>query len=63
MGPLYDYRQLTSYIIEVNANNHYGWAYSKEMPDGDFKLLSEDECSDIGLLVNYANGRIAIFDI
>ena len=32
------------------------------MPDGDFEWLSEDECHDMGLLLNYADGRMAIFD-
>ena len=33
---LYDPRQLTSYIMEIDANNLYGWAMSQEMPNGDF---------------------------
>ena len=37
MGSLYDPTQLTSYIMEVDANNLYGWAMSQEMPDGDFE--------------------------
>ena len=36
MGSLYDPRQPTSYIMEVYANNLYGWAMSQEMPDGNF---------------------------
>ena len=32
------------------------------MPDGDFEWLSDDECRDMGLLLNYADGRMAIFD-
>ena len=35
---------------------------SQEMPDGDFEWLREDECRDMGLLLNYADGRIAIVD-
>ena len=35
---------------------------SQEMPDGDFEWLSQDECRDMGLLLNYADDRIAIFD-
>ena len=62
MGSLYDPRQPTSYIMEVDANNLYGWALSQEMPDGDFEWLSEDECRDMELLLNYADGRMAIFD-
>ena len=29
---------------------------------GDFEWPSQDECRDMGLLLNYANGRMAIFD-
>ena len=35
---------------------------SQKMPDGDFEWLSQDECRDMELLLNYADGRIAIFD-
>ena len=62
MGSLYDPRQLTSYIMKVDANNLYGWAMSQEMADGDFEWLSEDECRNMGQILNYADGRIAIFD-
>ena len=60
MGSLYDPRQPTSYIMEVDANNLDGWVLSQEMPDNDFEWLSENECHDIGLLLNYAGGRIVI---
>ena len=40
MGSLYDPRQPTSYIMEVDANNLYGWAMSQEMPDGYIEWLS-----------------------
>ena len=33
------------------------------MPDIHFKWLSEKECRDLALLLNYADGRMAIFDI
>ena len=36
---------------------------SQAMPDGDFEWLSQDELSDRRLLLNYADGRIAIKDI
>ena len=62
MGSLYDPRLPTSYIMEVDANNLYGWAMSQEMPDRDFEWLSVYECRDMGLLLNYADGRMAIFD-
>ena len=62
IGSLYDQRQPTSYIMEVDANNCYGWAMSQEMPNGDVEWLSQDECRDMGLFFNYADGRMAIFD-
>ena len=62
MGSLYDPRQPTSYIMKVNANNLYGWAMSQEMPDNDFEWLTHDECSDMKMVLNYADGRMAIFD-
>ena len=62
MGSLYDPRLPTSYIMEVDANNLSEWAMSQEMPDGDFEWLSQNECRDMGLLLNYADGRMAIFD-
>ena len=31
MGSLYDPRQPTSYIMEIDANNLYGWAMSQEI--------------------------------
>ena len=36
IGSLYDLQLSTSYTMEVDANNPYGWAMSQEMPDGDF---------------------------
>ena len=63
MGSLYNPTQPTSYIMEVDANNLYGWAMSQEMPDGDFEWVSQDECREIELLMNYAEDRIAIFDL
>ena len=33
------------------------------MPDGDFEWVSQDECREMELLMNYADGRIAIFDL
>ena len=62
MGSLYDPRQPISYIIEMDANNYYGWAMSQEMPDGDFEWVSDDECRNLEQLLNYADGRIAVFN-
>ena len=62
MGSLYDPRQPTSYIMEIDTNNLYAWNMSQKMPNGDFKFLSEEKCRDLGLLLNYEDGRMAIFD-
>ena len=62
MGLLYESRQPISYIMDVDANNLYGWAMSQKMPHIYFEWLSEDKCRDMGLLLNYADGRITIFD-
>ena len=62
MNSLYDPRLPTSYIIVVDADNLYGWAMSQKMPDGDFEWITQDECRDMGQLLKYADGRIAIFD-
>ena len=62
MGSLFDPQLPTSYIMEVDANNLYGWAMSQEMPDGDFEWVSDDECRNLEQLLNYADNRIAIFD-
>ena len=35
---------------------------SQEMHDGDFEWLSQDMCRDMGLLINYSDRRIAIFE-
>lgn len=60
---MYDPSQLTSYIIAIDANYLYGWAMSQEMADGDFEFVSQDECFEIKLLMNYADGAIAIFNL
>ena len=36
---------------------------SQKMPDGDFEWVSQDECREMELLMNYADGRIDIFDL
>ena len=35
---------------------------SQEMTDGDLEWLSKDDCRDMKQLLNYADGRISIFD-
>ena len=49
--------------MKVDANNLYGWTMSQKMPDGEFEWLSEDERCDMGLLLNYSDSCITIFDI
>ena len=63
MGSLYDPTKPTSYIMEVEANNLYGWAMSQEMPDVKFEWVSVHECRAMEQQLNFANGRIAIFDL
>ena len=62
LGLIYDPRISTSHIMEVDANNLYGLDMSQELPDGDFEWMSDDECLNMEQLLNYADGRIAIFD-
>ena len=59
---MYDPTKPTSYIMEVNANNLYGWAMSQKMPDGDFGWVSQDKCRTMEQTLNFANGRIVMFD-
>ena len=46
----------------VDANNFYGWDMSQKMPKYDFVWVKIDECRNLEQLLNYAVGRIAIFD-
>ena len=62
MGSLYDPRQPTSDIMAVNVNNRYELAMSQNMQNDNFEWLCQHECNEIKLLLNYADGRIAIFD-
>ena len=63
LGSLYDPTKPTSYTMEVDANNLYGWAMSQEMPDGKFEWVSANECRTMEQQLNFADGRIAIFDL
>ena len=63
MGSLNNHTQPISYIMEIDPNHLYGWAMSQEMPDDDFELVRQDECCEMKVLSNYADGRIAIFDL
>ena len=62
MGSLYDTKKPTSYIMEVDVNNLYNWAMSRKMPDCKFEWVSADECCTMKQQLNFADGRIAIFD-
>jgi len=46
MGPLYDPTKPSSYIMYVDANNLYGWSMGQQLPDGDFKWMTQQECND-----------------
>ena len=37
MGSLYNPTKPTSFIMEVDANNLYGWVMFQAMPDGDYE--------------------------
>ena len=63
MKSLYDPTKPTSYIMEVDANNLDGWAMSQEMPDGKFEWVSVEECRAMEQQLNFADGRIAVFDL
>ena len=59
---MYDPTKPTCYIMEEDANNLYSYAIAQEIPDGDFEWVSDDKCRNMEQLMNYADGRIAIFD-
>ena len=48
--------------MKVNATNLHGWVISQKMPDGDFEWVSKNKYRDMGLLLNYEEGCIAIVD-
>ena len=37
IGQLYDPSKPSSYIVDVDANNLYGWALSQMLPDNEYK--------------------------
>ena len=63
MGSLYDPTRPTSYIMVVDANNLYGWAMSQEIPDGKFEWVSVDKCRAMEHQINFADVRLAIFEL
>jgi hypothetical protein len=50
----YDADKPSKYIIDLDANNLYGWAMSQHLPTGKFKWLSEDQISKLDV-VNVPN--------
>ena len=62
ISAMYDPTKPTNFIMEVDANNLYGWAMSQEMLDNEFEWVSQDECRNMGLLLNYADEQMAMFD-
>ena len=63
MGSVYDPTEPTSCIMVVDANNLYGWAMSQKMPDGKFEWVSQDDRRTMEQTLNFADGRIAMFDL
>ena len=43
----YDKDKESSYLMYLDANNHYGWAMSQPIPTGGFKWLKKDKWDDI----------------
>ena len=43
----YNNNEKSSYIVYLDANNLYGWAMSKKLPDNGFKLLDTAEPSSL----------------
>ena len=39
---VYNYTEPNLYILDLDANNLYGWAMSQPLPTGDFKWLNDD---------------------
>ena len=62
MGSLFDPIKPTSFIMEVDANNLYGWAMSQPMPDGYFEWLSDAECREMEQRLINVVERKEIFD-
>ena len=46
MGSLYDSTKPMSYLMNVGANNLYGWAMSQPLPDEEYEWVSNDDCQD-----------------
>ena len=63
MGSLYDFTKPISFIVEVDANNLYGWAISQEIPDGKFEWVSAEECRIMEETLNFPDGCIFMFDL
>ena len=37
----------TKFISYLDANNHYGWAMSKQLPTSRFEWMTDDELDDL----------------
>ena len=46
MGQLYDPTKPSSYSVDVDSNNLYGWALSQPLPNGEYDWISDDKCRE-----------------
>ena len=46
MGTEFDPAEETKFIPYLDANNHYGWAMSKQLPTSGFKWITDNELDD-----------------
>lgn len=64
IGSLYNLQEpFNSYILEVNTNKLFGWTILQDVQNDNFEWLSQEECRDFKLLLNYKDGRILIIYI
>ena len=62
----YDPTLPPKHLIYLDANNLYGWAMSRYLPVGDFRLLTEEEINtfDLGAIAdNSEDGYILEVDL
>ena len=53
----YDEKAPSKYIMDLDANNLYGWAMSQYLPTGNFKWMSDREIKQIDLGKYKADGK------
>ena len=53
----YDEKAPSKYIMNLDANNLYGWAMSQYLPTGNFKWMTDKEISKIDLEKYKADGK------